>query len=478
MNKVTSSSILLVLQRLAERALGVISTLVLARLLTPDDFGIIAIAMLILWFTEALSNAGTSAYIIQKKSVSVEELNSAWTLDLILKGLSFLLIIFSAPAVAISRENYSLGYVVCAIALTLPLVAIRNPGIWLLSREQSYSGIVKITVLGKVSGMFVSIPLAFYLQSFWAIVAGHLMSVAIKTVLSYKICDFRPSLNRDHILAQWQFSKWIIPQSLLGYFRNQVDTVVVSNRFSPSDLGAYNNLKYFASIPMLQILSPLAEPLHAEMGKVQNCQSEMQFQSDIAIKLLGFVGAPFASMFFVCSEPIVSLVLGDQWVKYHNVFSYFGLMIIPFVLFSQSSRMLMVKSCTKQIFMYELFCTALIGASLLLLPINNVEYFALFRISFESIMSVLFYCYATKKVFGRVSLITCITSFLPSTICILTLLSFKEGFLEQSGVFFQLFVLTLFDLIIVLVLFAIWYVVFASTREQNAIQKFSPLRKG
>lgn len=475
MNKVTAASMLLVLQKGAQRSLGLVSTLILARLLTPDDFGIIAIAMLVLWFVQTLSQAGTEIYILQKEIITNEEVNSAWTLDLLLKNLSFLMIIVFAPVVGSYQDNMSLIFVVLAIGTVLPITALKNPGLWILKREQSYMAIVKMTVLTKLAGLFVTIPLALYFQNFWAIVAGQVLSSVLRTIFSYYISEYRPKPSFSHIGTQWKFSKWLIPQSVLGYFRNHIDTIIVSNIFLPSDLGAYNNLKYFSSIPMLQVMTPLVAPLHVEMGKVQNNINEMKFQSYITIKLMSFMAANFASISFVASEQIIIIFLGEQWVSYHQVFAYLGLMIIPFILYTQASRILMVRQATKEIFIYEIIFILITALFLILMPITSVEDFARYRILSEFLMSLLFYCYATKKSFGEIRFHNVFFLLSPTLLTTLILIFFKSRFMFDWHPVEQLLVLGSSTLIINSILLFSWYNLFASHREKKAIRKFSPI---
>lgn len=476
MNKVTASSLLLVLQKAAERSIGLVSTLILARLLSPADFGVIAIAMLLLWFVQTLTQAGTELYIIQKESVSDDEINSAWTLDLILKNCSFIVLFACAPMLAAYQNDSSLTSVVIAIGCVLPLAALKNPGLWLLKREQRYSSIVKVGVLIKLSTLLVTIPLAYYLKSFWAIVFGQITSALLSTLFSYRISMYRPKFNISNIAVQWRFSKWLIPQEILGYFRNHIDTLIVSSLFPAAGLGAYNNMKYFASIPMLQVMTPLVAPLHAELGKVQNNLGEMRFQSALTIKLMGFIVAPFATLSFVASEQIINVILGAQWVPYHLVFAYFGLMILPFVLLTQANRILMVKSHTRSIFKYELISTSVTASLLMFIPFTNIEKFALYRISLEFMLSTLFYFYANKRVFGILGFNNFLAVIVVALLSTFILYLIKTNLTQTWSDFWQLLILSAIVGFVVLMLLIIWYAVIASEREKRAVVKFSPIK--
>jgi lipopolysaccharide exporter len=473
MNKVTASSLLLVLQRVAEKSLGLVGTLILARLLTPEDFGFIAIAMLIIWFVENFSNAGTEIYILQKEKITDEEVHSAWTLDLLLKSSAFVVLIVVASFIAFFRGDNALGAVISVVGLSLPLKALTNPGLWLLKRSQDYSKIVKTSIAIKVCTLLVMIPAAFYIKSFWAIIIGQLFSQILTVVNSYYISSFRPKLNVSHFKSQWDFSKWLIPQEVLGYFRHHIDTIIVTNRFSVFELGAYNNLKYFATIPMLQILVPAVAPLHAELGKVQNNRGEMEFQFGITIDIMAFIAIPFAAICFVASNQIVLIFLGHQWVEYHNVFGYFSLLIVPYILLNQSSRVLLVKGKTKTIFVYELITTIVVSLLLLFLPVISIEQFAMYRLGIEFFFSTLFFFYVVNKIFEKTFLRNYFILYFNLISTVFVLYYFQDIFVSWSALP-KLIATGLICLLYVFLLFCIWRYFIASKREKNIIKKFSP----
>jgi lipopolysaccharide exporter len=398
--KVITSSLLLVAQRMSERLLGLINTVILARLLTPEDFGIVAVALLTLWFVASFAESGTDAYILQEKSLTHSQLNSSWTLNIVLKVLAFFLLSLAAPIVAWHQNSSELTAVIISIGFVLPVEAIRNPGLLILRRNQDYGKIVSISVFAKLLALAFSIPLAFILRNHWPLIVGQLASTLTITVLSYKISSYRPSFDVSDIHCQWLFSKWIILKAVLGYFRNHVDSILVGGRYELSGLGAYNNMKYFSAIPTLQLLSPILAPLHAELGRVSDVKSEVRFQIDFTLKVASYVISWFSAFFYFGAEDIVYVVLGNEWTIYYKIFSYLGLIIIPFFFVNQASRILMVASNTKMIFIYELLSSTIIFLVLFSIGTVKIEIFALCKVISEIVLGSLYYFYAYSAFFG------------------------------------------------------------------------------
>ncbi|WP_092029694.1 oligosaccharide flippase family protein [Marinobacter sp. DSM 26671] len=478
MIKVVKSSGLLVLQRLAQRSLGIVSTIVLARILTPEDFGIVAIAMLVMWFSEAISKSGAEAYVIQKADLTTEDVNSAWTLDILLKSLSFIILLAAAPITAWLKDDSSLILVVIVTGTVIIFDSLNNPGMLILKREQNYGRIVKFSVFAKVFAISISIPIAIIFKNHWALISGLLASSIFMFIASFYISSFRPKLSLQNVGEQWQFSKWIIPRSSLGYFRNHVDSLIVGSSFSTGQLGAYNNMKYFASIPSLQFISPILAPLHAEYGKVQNLKTELRFQSDITIKIIAVLVAPIASVAFIGAESIISIVLGSQWLQFSYLFAYFGLLVVPFAIMNQSIKLLMVDRRTKNIFFYELLASAATFIVLLVFSNWSLLAFVVARCATELVLCIGLYIYAYGAVLGSSGLKNIILTLLNVGGSIVVLGFLADLYLGEIGPVTRIFGLLFFgSLNVVLSAFCFYFFLMTDREKKLFIKTVKQMRK-
>ena len=148
--RVLRSSILLMVMRLLQRSIGLISMLVLARVLVPEDFGLIAISALIIHFCDGMSNTGTQNYITQKRRVSENDLNTAWTLDIIVRVVLWITVILLAPTLAVFFERPELELVLVVASCRLPIAATNNPKFLMLRRELNYTPIFKVTIAQRL----------------------------------------------------------------------------------------------------------------------------------------------------------------------------------------------------------------------------------------------------------------------------------------------------------------------------------------
>ncbi|WP_375581727.1 oligosaccharide flippase family protein [Marinobacter adhaerens] len=147
--KVIKSAALLLGMQVVQRGLGIISTLILARILTPDDFGIIALITIVLQFFELLAEIGNQQYIVQKEILRDSDLNTAWTMDILIKSLVALAVICSAPLLSAFFETPELALALTIATLALPLRALRTPGMMQAVREIDYRPLVSTYPLAK-----------------------------------------------------------------------------------------------------------------------------------------------------------------------------------------------------------------------------------------------------------------------------------------------------------------------------------------
>lgn len=470
MIKIIRSSSLLILQNVAQRSIGVLSTVILARLLTPEDFGIVAIAMLVLWFSKTLCDASTESYILQQRRVTRSDLNSAWTLDLILKTTAFAFMVSIAGVIASLKEKPELTLIIIVAGTAIIAESLKNPIFMIYKRRQHYGRIVKLSIYAKIIGLCLSIPIAFAYETYWSLILGTIASEIFITIFSYKISSYRPSLSISKIADQWAFSKWLIPRAILGYFRNHLDTILVSGAYQKPELGAYNNMKYFAAIPMLQLLGPMVEPLHVELGKVGYTKSEFKYQTDITFKILSVIASAVVAIFFLSSESIISIVLGNQWVEYHNLFAYFSISTISFVFITQSFRILMVSNLTNYIFYYELISTTIIGFLLVVAIDLPLEKFLIIKIISETTIAAIFYGISYRITIGSTPVLNVfLLNGLPfACITIFNLLSLpmSEPSSALLSIIYNLAFVTLF-----LISFSIIFYIFMATKREKALVK-------
>ena len=403
-----------------QRLIGLISTLILARLLTPDDFGIVAVATLILYFFEKFSNTGTNIYILQKDVVSDADLNTAWTIDVILKLIVWFILILSAPFIAEFYEAPKLENVVVVFSFILLIRGFTNPGLLLLRKNFQYKKIFNVSVLQKVLSFITAITIAINYRSYWAMIAGEIVFFSVLLISSYAIHHHRPSFTLLKAREQWKFSKWVLGKGFIGFIKGQLDTLIISKLFSAAELGKYHVNRNLATMPSQQVIIPALEPIISAISKSKNDDHAFAYQFNLCVFTLILIIFPMSTFMWFFPEPIVLVLLGDQWKDTSPLLAALSILVSAFCLSHLVHTCFLALGKTKTLFFYDVVSLVLIGTILLSLSNPTLEIFAMIRGGMEFILLitlVIWLAYLRPLKMARLTLLVLlvfIASFVPA----------------------------------------------------------------
>jgi O-antigen/teichoic acid export membrane protein len=406
-------SLTLTFSRLSERLLGLISTLITARLLMPEDFGIVAIAMIVIAFFTVLGLTGSTQYIIQKDTISESDVNTAWTIDVMVKSTIFLVLLAIAPLVSDYYDDERLTDVIYALSIMSLLSGFTNPALMLKQREQSYKVILILDVVKKLFAIVTVITIAYLYRNYWAMVLGHIMSNFIGLIGSYIVVKYKPKFCLEGLKQQWLFTRWMLAKGFLGYFRAQIDTILVSNFFGTSQVGAYHVTKYIATMPGSQVVTPATTPLLASFSRTKNKPEDFEHQIKLTFLVLQLIALPMSAFLFTFSLPFVEVLLGKNWVDYHHIFGILALLTMSLSIGNVSSQIIVAKGRVKSLFYYDLLSFLAIVA--VLFSLNNVELstFAWSRVAIDWLTILLLFSFSLKK-FTSINITKTLLAFLIS----------------------------------------------------------------
>lgn len=389
-NRLISSSLILILNQLALRGLGLISTLILARLLTPSDFGIIALVAIVLLFFDLISDAGSQQYLIQKEHATDSDFNTAWTIDLLMKPFLAMMLFLLAPWVATFFDEPELELAIQVIALTLPIKALKNPKLVQLARDFNYKKLVYLQIFQKLASFAVVMGVVVFIEtSYWAIIAGDIAAAFIFTFGSYYIVYYKPKWSLSNLKSQWSFSQWLLLRSIVGFSRGQIDIAFISKLFGTSQLGGYHMARELALIPAHNLLIPAIEPLMTAIAQSKNDTDALAYRIRFSLYCLLVAVVPITVFIWFFPYEIITVILGIQWSDYHTLLKYFSLMFLTFPLFALLSDCLIATGKVKTLFIFDLFTTIILFAILYMTKSFSMESFTLIRCCVSIIMTVI-----------------------------------------------------------------------------------------
>jgi O-antigen/teichoic acid export membrane protein len=347
------------------RLIGLVSTLILARILTPTDFAMIAIIAIVLHLFDILSHTGSEQYIVQKSEVVDGDLNTAWTLDILLKSLMCVLLIVIAPLISSFFEQAHLSFAIQVASITLIINALKNPGLLLLKRNLDYKKVFYLSLVQRIASFVTVIFVALNWQSYWAFVIADIVGAVVFTLGAYKIQPFRPAFSLLKVSEQWLFSKWLLGKSIVGYLRSQIDTVLVAKFFSTAQLGNYHMARDVAMLPGYNILGPAIEPLLADFKDHKHNPIKLGQRVSKVLCIVSFIVVPITTYIAFYPTLIIDVLLGAQWVIAGEILGVMSLLFFYYCFLLVIESALTAVGKVKAIFIFDIVSLLVIVGTLL-----------------------------------------------------------------------------------------------------------------
>lgn len=268
--RVVISSIFMVVGRVAIRLIGVVSTLILVRLLVPEDFGVIGVAASAVTVAETITQMNLGMAVVRHQVADRAIFDTAWTLNLLRSLLLGGLLAGSAPWLSDMLSDARVGPVVVAVALTIVLDSLHSPGLFRLQRALRFDQIFRFEIAVKLTAFAITITLALVLRNYWCLVLGNLLSRAITIPLSYWVAPHRPRLT---LTAGWEllhFSKWMLAENLCGAVDGQVGNLSIARLAGLPALGMWQISWQVAAMPVTELAVPIRGPIFSGYAKVQH----------------------------------------------------------------------------------------------------------------------------------------------------------------------------------------------------------------
>ncbi len=299
--------------RLGIRVLGLVSTLVLVRLIQPADFGIIALSTSFMQTIDGMMTLGTEEAVIRTASPGRSFYDTAFTLNLLRGlGVAALVAAFAYPAAGFF-DDARLGPVLLFVACMPILENLENIGIVQFRRDFAFDREFAILVLPKLGGIITSITVAVLLRSYVAMLAGMAVNRLLRVVMSYVMHPFRPSLSLQawHGLAGYSFWTWLL--SLAVLVRDRSDSLLLGRLLGTASVGYYSVGAEIAALPTTELIEPLGRAAFSGFAAGRHESADV---GDTFLRLIGsaaLVTLPAGVGLSLVAAPLVALAFGEGW---------------------------------------------------------------------------------------------------------------------------------------------------------------------
>jgi O-antigen/teichoic acid export membrane protein len=299
--------------KLAHKSLGLVSTIILARLLVPADFGLVAMATAFIGALELLSAFSFDVALIQHPEPRRSHYDTVWTIQIVFAAaIGLVLVLFSVPISSFYDEP-RLTMIVLALAAGTFITGFDNTGIIKFRKELQFDKDFMYRMTGKVVGFCVTVPAAFYFRSYWALVIGMLAAKVARLVTSYYLSPFRPKLSLSEFRDLFNFSKWLFINNLLFFLRHRASNFVIGKISGPVALGTFSVAYEISGIPTNEVVAPINRAIFPGYVKMASSIDTLRKGYLDVIGMIAVFAIPAAIGILVTAELLVAVLLGPKW---------------------------------------------------------------------------------------------------------------------------------------------------------------------
>ena len=353
---------------------------VLARLLTPDDFGIVAIATVFINFFQIFTNIGFSSALIQYKDLTKSQINDIYMFTVWMGVLLASLLFFSSYGIAAYYGDERLIPICQYLSLTLFFSSASIVPNSLFMRDKAFKFIAWRTFIIQVVVGLVSIIAAYLGAGLYTLLIQSVLSTSFIFLISLIRYPqhFQWTLGINSIRIIWNYSMYQFFFNVMAYFVRNLDKLLIGKYIGMIALGYYEKSYRLMSLPIQNITYVITPVLHPFLSDYQQSPEQLAYLNERIVRLLGFIGFPLSTYLYFCSREIILLFFGLQWEASIPAFQILSLNIGFQMIMTSSGSFFQSNNDTKNLFICGLF-TALstcFGFIVCICFFNFIEAFA------------------------------------------------------------------------------------------------------
>lgn len=303
-------------ERCGAQLVTFVVSIVLARILSPDDYGTVALVTVFTTILQVFVDSGLGVALIQKKNADDLDFSSVFYFNFVVCIVLYVGMFFAAPTIASFYNDLTLIPIIRVISLTIVISGIKGIQQSFVSRNMLFKRFFFSTLGGTIFSAILGVAMAYAGCRVWAIVAQQLSNTAIDTLILWLTVKWRPKkmFSWERLKTLFSFGWKLLISSLLDTGYSNLRSLVIGKMYSPSDLAYYNQGDKLPSVVITNINTSIASVLLPTLASKQDDRKQLKNMTRRAIKTSTYIIAPLMMGLAFCAPPIVRLILTEKWV--------------------------------------------------------------------------------------------------------------------------------------------------------------------
>ena len=344
-------------ERFATQGVQFLFGIILARLLSPDDYGIIAMPLVFLAIAQCIIDSGFSTALIRKPELTEDDLSTAFYFNIGIGILCYAVLFFSSPLIADFYHTPILSSLLKVTALAVlfnPLCAVQQA---ILTRKIDFKTQAIVSFSGAVVSGIVGLYMAYNGFGVWSLVFQQVGGYVMRTILLWILGKWKPkrkwSWESFHYL--WGFGSKMLGSGLLDTIYNNIYPIVIGKYFSAQDLGNYTRAQQFSSLPSSNVTGVLQRVTFPVLSSIQNEDERLAKNYRKILKLSAFLVFPMMLMLSAIANPLVRILLTDKWIGCVVLLQIICFQMMWYPIHAINLNLLTVKGRSDLFFRLEIF---------------------------------------------------------------------------------------------------------------------------
>lgn len=320
-----SSTLWVVALRFSLKGIGLISTVILARLLNPTDFGIMGFLAISMGLFIAFTNFGVDMLLIRNQQALREDYDTAWTFKVIQHLLIAAIMLLLATPIANYFKEPILLQVIPVYVIAIALGGFENIGIVNFRKNLEFSKDFKFNLYARVISFFIVISLAFYLRNYWAFVIGAIGTAIGGLVLSYVMHAYRPKLCLKQSKEFLSFSFYLSLTNIARYLNDSFPRIVVGRLTDTENFGRFHVAQELPSVLVGEPVIAASRALLPNYARVRDDQALFHESFLNSLSMIMLLGFPASFGLAAISADVVALVFGPKWANLEEIMKWMSI---------------------------------------------------------------------------------------------------------------------------------------------------------
>jgi PST family polysaccharide transporter len=358
----TKGAMLTGVAQIYRMAVNFIASIILARLLTPGDFGVVAIASSSMALVVLVQDLGLSQTTIQRQAMSLRQLSGLFWISAG-SGLLFAVVLtLLAPGVALLFGDERLTSLVAVFAMTVAVGGFQSQLLALMNRQFRFKALAAIDMTATTTGVIAGLTTAWLTPSYWALVAPYIAASITSLTCVSIFGQFRPSSPsfEGDFRQIFKFSSGVSGYNIANYLARNADNFLIGKFYGDEQLGYYDRAYRLLLFPLLQILAPLSRVMLPVLSRLRSDPYRYRNAYGECVSLVMTATQPGIVFAVIFADEFFRVLLGPQWVPAAPIFQWLGLCGLHQVMTSTLAWLLTSQERTSDLFKIGL-CNALIS---------------------------------------------------------------------------------------------------------------------